>query len=127
MPTFLRLSVSKLYFVRNFAGRIRLFTSKAQFLAYLGSGTCPKLIMLWGPAGCTSWMQFLELHEDDASLIRVGLYVTAAGIHEKHIAVREIGINRAVILADNRVPMEKRRGRANQLFEEMVRSGTTIV
>ena len=51
-------------------------------------------------------MQFLELHEDDASLIRVGLYVTAAGIHEKHIAVREIGINRAVILADNRVPME---------------------
>lgn len=72
-------------------------------------------------------MQFLELHEDDASLIRVGLYVTAAGIHEKHIAVREIGINRAVILADNRVPMEKRRGRANQLFEEMVRSGTTIV
>ena len=34
-------------------------------------------------------MQFLELHEDDASLIRVGLYVTAAGIHEKHIAVRD--------------------------------------
>lgn len=73
-----------------------------QYLGLLTSGGddgSDALRVIWEPAGCSSYLEFVEQHPSFARTVRVASYCASGALHGLFVATREEGVNRLLLLA----------------------------